>query len=163
MTCSRLRNFKIQPNACPLFFLSFRRFWFAGDTGYAPVFKEIGDKLGPFDFAAIPTGAYSPRWFMKPQHIDPAEAIQVHKDVRSKRSMAIHCATFCLTDEPMDEPVMLLEEISEKEGLARGEFVTMRHGAHIATADGVDLIEPQCIPVPVPASDPSGAAYIPAV
>lgn len=34
------------------------RFWFAGDTGYCPVFKEIGERCGPFDLAAIPVGAY---------------------------------------------------------------------------------------------------------
>jgi N-acyl-phosphatidylethanolamine-hydrolysing phospholipase D len=34
------------------------RFWFAGDTGYCPVFKEIGERCGPFDLAAIPIGAY---------------------------------------------------------------------------------------------------------
>lgn len=43
------------------------RFWFAGDTGYCSVFKEIGEHLGPFDLAAIPTAAYEPRWFLKPQ------------------------------------------------------------------------------------------------
>ena len=48
------------------------RFWFAGDTGYFPGFKEIGEKIGPFDLAAIPTGAYSPRWYMQTQHIDAA-------------------------------------------------------------------------------------------
>lgn len=56
-----------------------RSFWFGGDSGYCSVFKEIGEKYGPFDLAAIPVGAYEPRWFMKPQHVNPAEAVQMHK------------------------------------------------------------------------------------
>ncbi|RWS19563.1 N-acyl-phosphatidylethanolamine-hydrolyzing phospholipase D-like protein, partial [Leptotrombidium deliense] len=38
------------------------RFFFAGDTGYCPVFKEIGRLYGPFTVAAIPIGAFEPRW-----------------------------------------------------------------------------------------------------
>ncbi len=38
------------------------RAWFGGDTGFCPVFKEIGRHLGPFDVAAIPIGAYKPRY-----------------------------------------------------------------------------------------------------
>ena len=47
------------------------RFWFGGDTGYCEAFKQIGDKYGPFDLAAIPIGAYQPNWFMKYQHVHP--------------------------------------------------------------------------------------------
>ena len=38
------------------------KFFFAGDTGYCKGFKQIGRKFGPFDFAAIPIGAYKPRF-----------------------------------------------------------------------------------------------------
>lgn len=48
--------------------------------------------------------------FMRPQHINPADAVQVHRDVQSQASIGIHWGTFCLTDEPMDEPPMLLME-----------------------------------------------------
>jgi N-acyl-phosphatidylethanolamine-hydrolysing phospholipase D len=112
------------------------KFFFAGDTGYCPVYKEIGEKLGPFDLSAIPTGAYSPRWFMRQQHVDPGEAVKIHRDLRSLRSFAIHLATFPLADEAMDEPVALLEREARAAGLAEDEFMTLRVGAHIETAGG---------------------------
>ena len=80
------------------------RFFFAGDSGYTPVFKEIGQKLGPFDLSAIPIGAYEPRWFMRHHHMNPDEAVQVHLDIHSRKSVAMHWGTFILTDEPLDEP-----------------------------------------------------------
>ncbi|MGN9273777.1 MBL fold metallo-hydrolase, partial [Enterococcus faecium] len=33
------------------------KIWFAGDTGYGPVFREIGREHGPFDYALVPIGA----------------------------------------------------------------------------------------------------------
>jgi N-acyl-phosphatidylethanolamine-hydrolysing phospholipase D len=125
------------------------RFWFAGDTGYCSgLFTEIGARLGPFDLAAVPTGAYAPRDFMRAQHVDPKDAVQVHREVRSLRSMAIHLATFPLTDEPMDEPVTLLEQEAALAGLAEDEFITLRHGATIATAGGRDVAPPSRLRVP---------------
>ena len=63
------------------------RFWFGGDTGYCEAFKQIGDKYGPFDMAAIPIGNYQPNWFMKYQHVHPGEAVEIHKDIRSRKSI----------------------------------------------------------------------------
>ncbi|MFI5209994.1 MAG: MBL fold metallo-hydrolase, partial [Gemmatimonadales bacterium] len=45
------------------------RVYFAGDTGYHPEFRAIGQRHGPFDLALIPIGAYDPRWFMRPVHL----------------------------------------------------------------------------------------------
>ncbi|CAJ0950662.1 unnamed protein product [Ranitomeya imitator] len=76
------------------------RFYFAGDTGYCAAFEQIGKRFGPFDVAAIPIGAYEPRWFMKKnQHVDPEEAVRIHADVRAKKSVAIHWGTFALANE----------------------------------------------------------------
>ncbi|XP_048252801.1 N-acyl-phosphatidylethanolamine-hydrolyzing phospholipase D-like isoform X2 [Haliotis rufescens] len=75
------------------------RFFFGGDTGYCEVFKQIGHKYGPFSLAAIPIGAYEPRWFMHPQHVNPKESVQIHEDVQSRMSVGIHWGTFTLTNE----------------------------------------------------------------
>ncbi len=66
-------------------------------TGYASeLFPAIGQHYGSIALAAIPIGAYHPRWIMRPQHIDPQAAVQVHRDIRARRSIGIHWATFLL-------------------------------------------------------------------
>lgn len=104
------------------------RFYFAGDTGYSPDFQTIGQKLGPMDLAAIPIGGYEPRWFMQSMHLNPEEAVQVHHDVRSRRSVAIHWGTFELTDEPLDEPPQRLRRALLAAGIAAEAFIVMQHG-----------------------------------
>jgi L-ascorbate metabolism protein UlaG (beta-lactamase superfamily) len=41
------------------------KFFFGSDSGYTAHFNEIGKKFGCFDLAAIPIGAFGPRWFIK--------------------------------------------------------------------------------------------------
>lgn len=96
--------------------------FFAGDTGYSPDFAEIGRRLGPIDLSLIPIGAYDPRDFMRPMHIDPEEAVQIHLDVRSRRSLAMHWGTFRLTLEPLDEPPVRLAAACAAAGLPDGAF-----------------------------------------
>ncbi|CAE8620536.1 unnamed protein product [Polarella glacialis] len=73
-------------------------FLFAGDTGYCPVFKQIGSMF-EVGLAAVPIGAYEPRWFMSPQHCDPEEAVLIVKDLGADAALAIHWGTFPLTLE----------------------------------------------------------------
>jgi N-acyl-phosphatidylethanolamine-hydrolysing phospholipase D len=81
-----------------------RRFFFAGDTGLFDGMKEIGERLGPFDLAALPIGAYEPSAMMRPAHMNPEEAITSTGHLRASRSVAMHFGTFDLSDEPIDEP-----------------------------------------------------------
>jgi N-acyl-phosphatidylethanolamine-hydrolysing phospholipase D len=81
-----------------------KRFYFAGDTGYAPHFEMIGRILGPFDLAALPIGSYSPRFIAKPIHMSPEDALQALGDLRSAKFIGIHWGTFELAHEPYDEP-----------------------------------------------------------
>jgi N-acyl-phosphatidylethanolamine-hydrolysing phospholipase D len=107
------------------------RFIFVGDSGYTPQFKEIGKKLGPFDLAAIPIGAYEPRWFMARHHVNPAESVQIHKDIGSKKSVAIHWGTFILTDEPLDEPPKKLAAAMQRNQIPAEDFLVLKHGQTI--------------------------------
>ena len=81
-----------------------RTYFFAGDTGYFHGFKEIGKQFGPIDVAMLPIGAYEPRWVMRYQHLNPAEAYQAFLDLGAKWMLPCHWGTFKLTDEPIDEP-----------------------------------------------------------
>lgn len=75
------------------------KLYFVGDTGYGPNFKEIGNKYGPIDISLIPIGAYKPEWFMGPIHISPTQALDVHNDIQSIQSIAMHFGTFPLADD----------------------------------------------------------------
>jgi L-ascorbate metabolism protein UlaG (beta-lactamase superfamily) len=83
--------------------------YFAGDSGYSPQFAEIGERCPGIDVALIPIGAYEPRWFMTPMHMNPDEAVRAHLDVRPRLSIGMHFGTFQLTDEGIDEPLQALE------------------------------------------------------
>jgi N-acyl-phosphatidylethanolamine-hydrolysing phospholipase D len=103
-----------------------RRVFFAGDSGYHPEFPTIGDRFGPFDAALLPIGAYEPRWFMRPIHMSPEEAVQAFQDLqrgcpptldRPGVMVGMHWGTFKLTDEPMDEPPARARNAWEAAGL----------------------------------------------
>jgi N-acyl-phosphatidylethanolamine-hydrolysing phospholipase D len=87
-----------------------RQLFFGGDSGYHPEFAAIGARFGPFDAALLPIGAYEPRWFMRPVHMNPEEAVQAFQDLQRVPPtgpavmVGMHWGTFKLTDEPMDEP-----------------------------------------------------------
>jgi N-acyl-phosphatidylethanolamine-hydrolysing phospholipase D len=94
-----------------------RRIWFAGDTGYSDtLFKEIGQRAGPFDLALVPIGGYGPRDFMREKHADPGDAVRIHQDIRARHSAAIHWGTFVLTAEPIDEPPQRLADARRRHG-----------------------------------------------
>jgi N-acyl-phosphatidylethanolamine-hydrolysing phospholipase D len=108
-----------------------------GDLGYSRDARDIGERLGPFDVAFIPIGAYAPRWFMKAMHVDVPEALQVRADLRAARAIGMHWGTFeGLTDEPMDEPPAELARRREAAGIARDEFDVMIIGETRSLAAG---------------------------
>lgn len=93
-------GFMLQAEECRIFV--------CGDSGYAPCFSAIRQRCGAPDLALLPIGAYAPRWFMSAMHMNPAEAVQVHRDLGARRSLAMHFGTWQLTDEGIDRPLEAL-------------------------------------------------------
>ncbi len=107
-----------------------RSVYFAGDTGYGDGrdFRQIGARFPALDLALIPVGAYEPRWFMRDQHIDPAEAVQVFRDLGARRAIGIHWGTFSLADEAIDEPLRALPPALKAQGVPAQHFRLLEHG-----------------------------------
>jgi L-ascorbate metabolism protein UlaG (beta-lactamase superfamily) len=111
--------------------VSGKRIYFAGDTGYMRQFAEIRERVGHIDAAILPIGAYEPRWFMKPLHMNPAEAVQAYADLGSPMSIASHFGTFRLTAEAIDDPISDLAHALAERGIARDRFRVLDAGGSI--------------------------------
>lgn len=95
-----------------------RSVYFGGDSGWFPEYGEIGKHAGPFDLVLLPIGAYAPRWFMKPVHMTPAEAVRSYQELGSQGVFAgMHWGTFRLSDEHPLEPPVLARGAWEDAGL----------------------------------------------
>lgn len=84
-----------------------RRIFFGGDTGFLPQFKEIGERLGPFELTLMPIGAYDEYW--AGIHMTPEESLQAHALVRGQKFLPIHWGTFDLSRHAWDEPLLRLK------------------------------------------------------
>jgi N-acyl-phosphatidylethanolamine-hydrolysing phospholipase D len=105
------------------------RVYFAGDSGWCDAFREIGRNAGAFDAALLPIGAYEPRWFMKPAHMNPEEAVQAWKDLGGRgRFVPMHWGTFILTDEPVLEPLARLRSAWQAAGQDLRDLSILRQG-----------------------------------
>jgi N-acyl-phosphatidylethanolamine-hydrolysing phospholipase D len=113
------------------------QWYYSGDTGYSADFADTRKRLAPlqteamgggFDVALIAIGAYEPRWFMRSQHVNPAEALQIHQDLNAKRSIGVHWGTFNLTDEPLDQAPIDLENAKNQAKVPSDAFSVMAIG-----------------------------------
>jgi L-ascorbate metabolism protein UlaG (beta-lactamase superfamily) len=103
--------------------------WFSGDLGYSKDTANIGQQFPQgFDLTLIAVGAYEPRWFMKGQHINPDEAVTIHRELHSRKSVGIHWGTFSLTDEPLDQTIADLAKARQLKSVKDEEFILVKHG-----------------------------------
>lgn len=109
-----------------------QRFWFAGDTGYTPDLMEIPQRIGPIDVAALPVGAYAPRWFMSIHHMDPQQAVALWQQLGQPLAFPIHWGVFELADESLDEPVHELQKVLSETADAGDNFRILKIGQYLS-------------------------------
>lgn len=101
-----------------------------GDTGFhgGINYRAAAAKHGSFRVACLPVGAYEPRWFMKGQHQNPAEAVEGFKLCKAQSAIGHHWGTFQLTNEAVEAPVEALK-VALKEGeIDEALFVALEAG-----------------------------------
>jgi L-ascorbate metabolism protein UlaG (beta-lactamase superfamily) len=106
------------------------RIYVVCDSGYGDgaYFRRARERQGPLRLAVLPIGAYEPRWFMRDQHMDPADAVQALIDCGAETALAHHFGTFQLTDEAIDAPVLALSEALQRAGISPQRFLALRPG-----------------------------------
>lgn len=91
------------------------RIFYSGDSGYFPGFKDIGERLGPFDLALMENGAYDSYW--PAVHMSPEETVKAFKDVKGKVLYVVHNSTFDLAFHTWRDPLDRITDIAARESV----------------------------------------------
>ena len=107
-----------------------KKIFFACDTGYGNIYKELGEKYGPIDLTMINIGAYNfkPMFDRSIYHTTPEEALNVAQDLKSKKVLGTHWGTFVLSLEPIMEPPVRFKDNAENYGFKREDAIVFKIG-----------------------------------
>ena len=107
-----------------------KKILFACDTGFGGIYKELGKKYGPIDLTLINIGAYDfrPMFDKSVYHTTPEEALEVAKDLNSKKVLGMHWGTFVLSLEPIMEPRVRFKDSAEKYGFKKDDALIFKVG-----------------------------------
>ncbi|ABD05067.1 Twin-arginine translocation pathway signal [Rhodopseudomonas palustris HaA2] len=106
------------------------RIYVVCDSGYGDGrhFRNVREAHAPLRLAILPIGAYAPRWFMKDQHMNPADAVMALADCGARQALANHHGTFQLTDEAIDAPELELYAALDAAAVPRERFPVLKPG-----------------------------------
>lgn len=104
-----------------------RSIYFAGDTAYHKHFKNISDVVGKQDVCLMPIGAYKPEYLMQGSHLSPEEAVKAFNQLNGEVMVPMHYGTFDISDEPLGEPVRMLEDLHQQ-GVIQGKLQMLQPG-----------------------------------
>jgi L-ascorbate metabolism protein UlaG (beta-lactamase superfamily) len=90
-------------------------FFFSGDTGLTPEYKEIRDRLGPSDLVMLEVGAFHPAW--GDIHLGPENALAAHQLLGGGAFLPVHWGTFNLALHAWDEPPETLVRLAPEKGV----------------------------------------------
>ena len=110
-----------------------KKILFACDTGVGNIYKEIGEKYGPIDINIINIGAYNfypltPYKDKSAYHTNPEEALEISRDLKSKKVIGMHWGTFVLSLEPIMEPRDRFRDNAEKYGFKKEDAIIFKIG-----------------------------------
>jgi N-acyl-phosphatidylethanolamine-hydrolysing phospholipase D len=107
-----------------------KKIFFACDTGYGNIYKDLGAKYGPIDLSMINIGAYDfrPMFDKSIYHTTPEEALNIAQDLKSKKVLGTHWGTFVLSLEPIMEPPVRFKDNAEKFGFKKEDTITFNIG-----------------------------------
>ena len=110
-----------------------KKIFFACDTGYGNIYKELGKKYGPIDLSFINIGAYN-FYPMAPQkdkstyHTNPEEALNIAQDLKSKKVLGMHWGTVLLSLEPIFDPPKRFKNASNQYGYHTDDAIIFKIG-----------------------------------
>ena len=107
-----------------------KKIFFACDTGYGNIYKELGEKYGPIDLSMINIGAYDfrPMFEKSIYHTTPEEALNIAQNLKSKKVLGTHWGTFVLSLEPIMQPPVRFKNSAEKYGFKKEEAIIFKIG-----------------------------------
>ena len=110
-----------------------KKILFASDTGYGNIYKDLGKKYGPIDITFINIGAYNfyPMMPVKDKsvyHTNPEQALNIGKDLKSKKVIGMHWGTVVLSLEPIMEPPRRFKDNAKIFGYSRDDAIIFKIG-----------------------------------
>ena len=110
-----------------------KKIFFASDTGYGNIYKKLGNKYGSIDLTFINIGAYNfyPIMPVKDKsvyHTNPEEALNIGKDLKSKKVIGMHWGTVILSLEPIMEPPKRFKDNAANYGYRKEDAVIFKIG-----------------------------------
>ena len=107
-----------------------RKVYCVGDTGFGDgsLFRRVRQRHPGLAMALLPIGAYEPRWFMGPSHMNPDDAVQALELCGAAAALGHHWGTFRLTNEAVEQPALDLAAALAGRGVAPERFAALRPG-----------------------------------